>query len=265
VYTALAADNLHGNDTVIITVKNSPAEDVPYYMGFESSDNYSNYAFINSNGDTVTWKVNPIGGYNDVGCANYPGSKTTASDWMITQCINLEAGKTYQVSFYVRAKMKSFPERLRFAYGTSQSVAGMTTVLKDWTTLNDTNYTQFTVNVPISASGEYYFGWNAYSTSNKKGIFIDDFEITPFVGINENALQKSVTLAPNPATDRVNLRSEHMIRSVNILNMLGQVVHSENVTDRTAVINISSLETGMYYMQIQTSEGMVTKKFNAVK
>jgi hypothetical protein len=83
------------------------------------------------------------------------------------------------------------------------------------------------------------------------------------VGIH-NYLERSVTLYPNPATDKVVVAvSDENIRitDVEVYNVYGQLVNTIVPTENPLHINISGLSDGMYFVRVTTEDGIVTKNF----
>jgi len=81
------------------------------------------------------------------------------------------------------------------------------------------------------------------------------------VGINENNLQNSVVIFPNPANDLLNVKLSQEFESVEITNMLGQLLYSNKVTDSFLQIDISSYTSGVYFIRLKGENGLATKKF----
>lgn len=148
--------------------------------------------------------------------------------------------------------------------GTTASVAGMTTLIKDFPAVLDTVYKQFiTSTIKPAANGTYYFGWLAYSAAGSKGIRIDDFLIDEVVGIDElSAIKNNIRLSPNPASGFVNVSSLLPIKKIKVLNALGQEIKAENGTDNIMQIDTHEFAAGMYILQIETKSGTSFHKFN---
>lgn len=69
-----------------------------------------------------------------------------------------------------------------------------------------------------------------------------------------------VTLFPNPATDQLNIRSDVPFSEVRLVNLAGQVV-SRTATDATEfALDVRDFAPGLYIMQLQTANGMVSTK-----
>ena len=70
-----------------------------------------------------------------------------------------------------------------------------------------------------------------------------------------------VTLYPNPSRDNINIvTAETNNATMQIVNNLGQIVIQQNLTQNTTQIDISGLQSGIYFVNIKTKDGLVTKK-----
>lgn len=78
------------------------------------------------------------------------------------------------------------------------------------------------------------------------------------VGINEIASNK-VSIYPNPVNDVLNVNAAGFDK-VEIVNFLGQVVYSNQVTATDFQINTADLTAGVYFVRL-SGDNIVTKKF----
>ncbi|MCO6476493.1 MAG: T9SS type A sorting domain-containing protein [Phaeodactylibacter sp.] len=78
-----------------------------------------------------------------------------------------------------------------------------------------------------------------------------------------DAAEVSLQVAPNPATDYVQLQSsaEHPIKDVYLFDMTGRMVHTDfNVKDHTYQINRGNLSKGMYVAKVRFEKGWAVQK-----
>ncbi len=64
---------------------------------------------------------------------------------------------------------------------------------------------------------------------------------------------------PNPASDILNISCNEIIKSVNLINILGQEVYHQKGNQPNAQINTSKLTSGNYILKIETLENIITK------
>ncbi len=91
-----------------------------------------------------------------------------------------------------------------------------------------------------------------------------DFCITS-VGVDENDLTTLVNVFPNPATDQFSILlsgKDMEIISVNVVDVRGAIVLNVNNLKQAPQtnVNVSSLSKGVYFVNIMTNQGTVTKK-----
>jgi hypothetical protein len=76
----------------------------------------------------------------------------------------------------------------------------------------------------------------------------------------EELVVGSVELFPNPARERVTIRTEGMIEQVFITDITGRMVYSADVNESELTLNTGNFNTGIYLVRIHTAEGVVVKK-----
>jgi len=81
-------------------------------------------------------------------------------------------------------------------------------------------------------------------------------------GIESAVMSKGLLLYPNPAKDRISIdnKTDYPIQEITIYSVNGQLVRqikSAMLHD----INVSALESGVYYLRLQSEQGVAVKKF----
>jgi hypothetical protein len=81
----------------------------------------------------------------------------------------------------------------------------------------------------------------------------------PAVGINE--LTNTISLYPNPANDVVNIVSSNDIKTIEVINYVGQTIYKNNsVNLKITKLDVASFNAGVYFVKITTTEGIKTSK-----
>ncbi len=71
-----------------------------------------------------------------------------------------------------------------------------------------------------------------------------------------------VYLSPNPTDNFINVYSEKLSgATVRVLNVLGQVIYSNTATNNNMIISLEGLSSGIYMVEINAKDGIVTKRF----
>ncbi len=85
------------------------------------------------------------------------------------------------------------------------------------------------------------------------------------VGISEKEINIAVDIYPNPANEVLNIRTTENIETVKIFNAFGRLVTEHIVGDKLTRINTSDFTPGIYFVQINTEAGFVTRKVNIIE
>lgn len=108
---------------------------------------------------------------------------------------------------------------------------------------------------------------NWYSVETQWGVAPNslkcDMVILPVVqttvGMTQMTENNIMSIYPNPANDFINIAAINQILKVSVFNTMGQLVNEIVPTDNILKYDVSSLQKGMYILQVLTSEGMVAK------
>lgn len=90
-------------------------------------------------------------------------------------------------------------------------------------------------------------------------IDLGTYEYNSTLGVGDVVLnENSVKLFPNPVSDRLFIKSTAQTNSVSIYTINGQLVKQANTIDNG--LDVSGLNTGLYMIQIKTSNNTINKK-----
>ncbi|MFO0448540.1 MAG: choice-of-anchor D domain-containing protein [Pseudomonadota bacterium] len=103
---------------------------------------------------------------------------------------------------------------------------------------------------------------NGDSDENPFDIVITGTVITA-VGINEITFAKGIAIYPNPANDQITISTAAPLNnaSVSILDLTGRLIFKKNnLEGKTQVINISALDAGIYFIEINQGNDVIRTK-----
>ena len=82
------------------------------------------------------------------------------------------------------------------------------------------------------------------------------------VGLSESTTGNSVSISPNPATNKLTITTSNNINLelITILDSRGSTVRVVN-GKINSIVDISDLAKGVYFLQLQTDQGLLNKKF----
>jgi hypothetical protein len=93
-------------------------------------------------------------------------------------------------------------------------------------------------------------------------------KIYPTTGIdNISALQKEISIYPNPSRSKVTIANKASIKmkEISIVNLMGQSVYkNDKVNAEQIEVNTTGFAAGIYNIMINTEKGMVTKKLEVI-
>jgi hypothetical protein len=98
-------------------------------------------------------------------------------------------------------------------------------------------------------------------------IFFPMFEDLDVINMNQPLDINDITLDkfsiyPNPVVDKLHIESKNIfeIKAVKIYTILGELVFSHKYKKEKNLIDLSSLNNGIYFMKIETKDGYLNKK-----
>jgi hypothetical protein len=97
---------------------------------------------------------------------------------------------------------------------------------------------------------------------------IESFNLPPppkqTTGVDETLNEKSVKLYPNPNKGSFTIETDNelMMNAINVFDITGKKVFSDVLQKKNRMhqLNVSSVETGIYIVQIETEKGSICKK-----
>lgn len=134
---------------------------------------------------------------------------------------------------------------------------------ESWTVLDDSTY----VSAPVFLSPK--LGWAAKRLLNPGSLLhkwsYDELEDCPLINDTKDLLTKAekVQVFPNPFSNHVNIRTDELgIEEVRVLDSSARLLNTFTTQNRpsSATLELSHLSAGLYFLEIRTSEGFITKK-----
>jgi hypothetical protein len=117
--------------------------------------------------------------------------------------------------------------------------------------------------MPLQIMKSYFYSY----VNDGNNFFIDNIQIkgNSTTSINEVNLASNFLVQPNPTSGIFNVTSSNFngkINEVSIVNILGKEVYRSNSIDNNTNLNfdLSEFSNGIYFLQIKTNKGNLTKK-----
>lgn len=81
------------------------------------------------------------------------------------------------------------------------------------------------------------------------------------VDVEENQNNMEMSIHPNPVSDQINISVEdYKNASLEVYNLLGEVVKSENINSQNTQVNVSGLNNGTYIVRVLNGDKTATQK-----
>ena len=131
-----------------------------------------------------------------------------------------------------------------------------------WVNVGNAGFSSGTAGQPsfdFSPSGQPYVAYMDGGNYNKGTVMKYD---SVFVGINEQQ-ESRLSLYPNPVTDKITVEtsSTPTQSQLSIMNVNGQELITQHISERKTVIDISTLPSGVYFMQVTNDRTVEMGKF----
>lgn len=200
---------------------------------------------------------------NVIACNSWYEPVGTANDWLVSPTFAIPAGSTavnLKWSALSRGSASFLEDYKVYLSPTGGSlVSDFTVLLQDvpnelstgsYRTKSLNAYAGQTVRIAFRAVG-----------NDQYVMFLDNINVTATVPLATNTfLTDRFIVSPNPANDYLKITSKLTINDIFITDVNGRVFKSLKVNNTEATLNIADLATGVYMVEIQSSEGKVVKK-----
>jgi len=86
------------------------------------------------------------------------------------------------------------------------------------------------------------------------------FNISGFTNINDVTNKNNVKVFPTIANDQIEIQSSEIILEISLINLQGQTLVENKVSDLKTTFNVSGIEQGTYYIKVKTSNQVTIHK-----
>lgn len=110
-------------------------------------------------------------------------------------------------------------------------------------------------------------------SDNGNSLYVDDINISAPNGINEDVVDNTLNVYPNPVTSTATidftLNSSELVK-VEMINAIGELVHAEAPVNYSAgqnkiIIDASNFNNGIYFVNVTVGDKVISKKVSILK
>ena len=216
--------------------------------GFETGD-FSAFDW-HSVSPIYAWEVTTQNPYEGHYCAK---SSAIQDGETSTLYINVVVGTESEVSFYYKVSSESNYDKLHFYIDGVEK--------NNWS--GDVAWTQATYTLTVGAHElRWEYTKDVSVSSGSDCAWIDNvaFPASTIITKVNTVVEKNVAVYPNPANDVLNIQLDDNQINIVIYNSLGQAVRSIDGVSGGIQINISDLNSGLYFIRIGENVEKIVKK-----
>lgn len=180
-------------------------------------------------------------------------SSNDANAWFFTPGLNLTGGVEYKLTYTYSGS--GFEEKLKIAYGTSNSSTSMTNQLADYPDIIDEEAHTESVTFTPSATGVYYMGFNCYSVADQFFLQVDDINVIASQLSTSEVMNRNnaVKIYPNPFVDMIHINKVEDVRSVSVTDISGKLL--KTVDKPSSELYLKELDPGLYMLKLEMKDG----------
>ena len=118
-------------------------------------------------------------------------------------------------------------------------------------------------NFVISSYVDELSGDNTEAPNGDTDFWILKIDKNTLSTLTINVVNNLIVLYPNPAKDKINISLSNTLNSVTakVYDVTGKLILSKNLNSAESQIDISQLQTGIYFIKIETENASTTKRF----
>jgi len=180
-------------------------------------------------------------------------------DWLISPEFTIDGVTSPQLSFWAKSVTDQYGlERFKVGVGNS-------TDYNDFTIISSGNY----IEAPTSWT-QYEFDLSAYEGQTIRiainyvgndsfALQMDSFLVEGTLGVND-FVNTDIQHFYNPISRNLEVNSSKLIKKIEIFNLLGQNIISDEINSNSSSINLSSLQTSIYLVKVVGDSGVKSFK-----
>ena len=121
-------------------------------------------------------------------------------------------------------------------------------------------FAERSLDISAATGGLVYIGFRHHDVTDMFVLNVDDVSVTSSTMSNEDFTLHNIDYSFDQETNLLRVTSEEMLSNIQIYNMLGQEVLNQDLNDTSALLNLSSLSSSIYIVNVEGNNSK-TKTF----
>jgi hypothetical protein len=180
-------------------------------------------------------------------------------DWMISPEFTIDGVSSTQLTFWAKSLTDQYGlDRFQIAIGSTTDPADFTVISAGDYEEAPTDWTQYQYD--LSAYEGQTIRVGIHCVSNDSFVLqMDAFKVEGTLGLDDYAAN-NINYFYNQLTRELEITSTEIIKNIQIVNLLGQTIITDNINDLTYKINLANLSSSIYVVNVEGISGMKTFK-----
>ena len=271
--------NNNGNGPDIFTTSScSSSYSLPYLNDFNDPDAWAScQTFYDNDGDGNYWFYMALGDdatdlhANSASYINGVGP-VTPDNWVIMGPVDLTNVSDALLEWEVKGLDPSYcSENYTMYIGPSNSYSEL---INSSVSFNETiesggdacdSWADRSLDISAATGGLVYIGMRHHDVTNEFLLSIDNVSVTSNSMSNEDFVLENIDYTFNQETDILKVNSDELLFNLEIFNIMGQKVLYQNLNDNSAILNLSTLSSGVYIVNVEGSNSKMKTFKLAIK
>lgn len=250
---------------------------LPYSTGFDTASEQAGWVEYKKAATNYTgWSISSTNSQSAPNCLTHdysPSSGITLADnWFVSPAFEIEnGGKLDQISYMFSGYSVPQADDMIAIYllqGSQDPDMATQVLLFDFRGSDyvaDYNYrTKTNIDLP-PYNGLSYFAIrykNSNASSNWLTVHFDDISISGNTGSLNDILSNGINIYPNPVYNELHINTHQLfINSIKIVDNSGRIYFNTKINTYDHIkLDVSKLNNGLYFINIDTKNGLVSKK-----
>ena len=264
--------NNNGNGPDVFTTSNCPSSySLPYLNDFNDPESWTNcQTFYDNDGDGQYWFYTSLDGSDNLSANSYSWNNAilTPDNWVIMGPIDLTNVSDALLEWEVQGIDPSYcNENYSIYVGPSNDYNDL--INNSYVSYNETlesggdscgAWADRSLDISAATGNLVYIGMRHHDVTDVYLLSIDNVSVTSNTMSNEDFTLQNIDYSFDQETNLLRVTSEEMLSNIQIYNMLGQEVLSQDLNETSALLNLSSLSSSIYIVNVEGNNSK-TKTF----